>query len=113
LVVDSRTAFHWVPESFKVYLDIDPDVAIRRIMQDLAVNADRQKSEEAYKDLEEAKDRMVTRYASENKRYQDLYQLDPSLHENYDLVIDTGIPENNLEGVVKQIIKKYNIWLES
>ena len=113
LVVDSRTAFHWVPDSFKVYLDIDPDVAICRIMQDLAVNADRQKSEEAYKDLEEAKERMVTRYDSENKRYQDLYQLDPSQHANYDLVIDTGIPENNLEEVVQEIIDGYNAWLQS
>jgi cytidylate kinase len=112
-VVDSRTAFHWVPGSFKVYLDIDPDVAIRRIMQDLAVNVDRQKSEEAYKDLEEAKERMVTRYDSENKRYQDLYQLDPSQHTNYDLVIDTGIPENNLDEVVQEIIDAYNAWLQS
>jgi cytidylate kinase len=113
LVVDSRTAFHWVPESFKVYLDIDPDVAIRRIMQDLAVNADRQKSEEAYKDLEEAKERMVVRYTSENKRYQDLYQINPSRHENYDLVIDTGSPENSLETVVEKIIDAYREWLES
>jgi len=112
LVVDSRTAFHWVPESFRVYLDIDPDVAIRRIMQDLAVNADRQKSEEAYKNLEEAKEHMVTRYSSENKRYQDLYQLDPSQHENYDLIIDTGISTNNLDSVVTEIIEKYSTWIE-
>ena len=27
LVIDSRTAFHWIPESFKVFLKIDPHIA--------------------------------------------------------------------------------------
>ncbi|MFT5359742.1 MAG: cytidylate kinase [Candidatus Paceibacteria bacterium] len=112
LVADSRTAFHWVPDSFKVYLDIDPDTAIRRIMQDLVVNVDRQKSEEAYSGLEEAKERMLERYTSENKRYKDLYGIDPSQHDNYSLVIDTGLPENDLESVVNQIKDAYKKWVE-
>src|SRR3989344_7634663 len=24
LVIDSHTAFHWIPDSFKVFLDLDP-----------------------------------------------------------------------------------------
>jgi len=113
LVVDSRTSFHWIPDSFKVYLEIDSDIAIKRIMSDLATNIDRQKSEEDYQSLEEAKERMVIRYASENKRFEDTYNIDPSQHENYDLVIDTGKSENDLASVVEQITTAYKHWLES
>ena len=41
VVIDSRLGFYWIPESFKVYLDLDDDVATARIFKDITANASR------------------------------------------------------------------------
>jgi cytidylate kinase len=106
LIIDSRLAFHWIPDSFKVYLEIDPNIAAQRMFYDLETNPSRQKSEHT-KTLEEMKQMMAQRHASDVKRYQKLYGIDHTDHSNFDLVIDTGKPENDLDAVVKQVIDKY------
>jgi len=67
LIIDSRLAFHWIPESFKVYLEIDPDVAAKRMFYDLETNESRQKSEHA-KNIDEMKSKMIERHESDKKR---------------------------------------------
>ena len=113
IVLDSRMAFHFIPDSFKVYLKIDPDISIQRIFKDAQVNEDRKSSEVSYTDIKHVEEEMVARYNSENKRYKTLYDADPSNLENYDLVIDTGLPANNLDTVVKGITSEYHKWLAS
>ena len=106
LIIDSRLAFHWIPESFKVYLEIDPDVAAKRMFYDLETNESRQKSEHA-KNIDEMKSKMIERHESDKKRYHNLYNIDHTDHSNFDLVINTGLPENDLETVVKKILAAY------
>ena len=38
LVIDSRTAYHWIPESFKVYLDLPPEIGKIRTLNNLREN---------------------------------------------------------------------------
>ena len=106
LIIDSRLAFHWIPDSFKVYLDINPDVAAQRMFYDLETNESRQKSEHSL-NLEEMKKNMIERHESDVKRYQSLYNINHTDHAHFDLVIDTGLPENDLDTVVKKIISAY------
>ena len=106
LVIDSRLAFHWIPESFKVYLEIDPEIAAKRMFYDLETNESRQKSEHT-KNIEEMKSEMIERHESDKRRYKKLYDIDHTDHSNFDLVIDTGLPENDLDTVVKKIISAY------
>src|SRR3989339_534013 len=47
IVIDSRLAFHWIPESFKVYLDLPPAIAKERILNNLKENALRKQSEDS------------------------------------------------------------------
>lgn len=54
---------------------------------------------------------LEARFASENKRYKALYDIDPSNRSNYDLVIDTSTTP--LEEVVQQILTAYQTWLNS
>ena len=110
LVIDSRLAYHWIPDSFKVYLIIDADVAAERMFTDLKSNPDRQKSEQ-YASVDEMKAKMLERFESDQKRYKDLYNIDHTSLDNYDLVIDTGKTENNLESVIVQVVDSYNEWL--
>ena len=107
VVIDSRLAFHWIPDSFKVYLDLPPEIARERILNDLKVNKLRQESEIS-SNTEEIYEKIKERLESEKKRYQELYGVDHTDKSNYDLVIDTN--KNNLEEVVKIVIAEYKKW---
>jgi cytidylate kinase len=109
VVIDSRTAFHWIPESFKVYLDLPAEIAKERILQSLKEDKLRQQSEQA-KNSEEIFQKMHERFESEQKRYWDLYKINNKDMNQFDLVIDTN--KNNLEQVVDIIVEEYKKWRE-
>lgn len=106
-VIDSRTAYHWIPESFKVYLNLPTEVAMERVLDNLRENKLRQQSEQS-STSEEVFEKMKERFTSEQKRYWDLYKIDNTKKENFDLVIDTN--KNNLEQVVEIIVTEYKKW---
>lgn len=99
--------FGWyaVPESFKVYLKVDIDVAAKRAFEDAM-----RKSSEKFDTVEEQKQDMQKRYKLENERYLELYGVRKEDESNYDLVIDT----TNLtpEQVADKIEQEYTKWLE-
>jgi len=107
VVIDSRTAFRWIPESFKVYLELSPDIAKERILHSLKENKLREQSESATTS-EEVLEKMKERFESEQKRYWDLYKIDNTDKSQFDLVIDTN--KNNLEQVVDIIVLEYKKW---
>ena len=103
-IIDARLGWYAVPESFKVYLKVDIDVAAKRAFYDA-----KRKSSEEFETLEEQKANMQERYKLENERYWSLYKIHKEDESNYDLVIDT----TNLtpEEVACKIIEEYNKWL--
>jgi cytidylate kinase len=107
IVIDSRLAFHWIPESFKVYLNLPPEIAKERILNNLKVNALRKQSEDS-ENSEEIYKKIMKRLESEKKRYKDLYNIDHTNKSNYDLIIDTN--QNNLNQVVEIILRGYKNW---
>jgi cytidylate kinase len=108
IVIDSRTAYHWIPDSFKVYLDLSAEIAQERILNNLKVNKSRQQSEKE-STLDEVYKKMRERFESEQKRYWDLYKIDNTDKNNFDLIVDTE--KNNLEQVVEIVISEYKKWL--
>ncbi|MFA6519998.1 MAG: AAA family ATPase [Candidatus Paceibacterota bacterium] len=111
IVIDSRLAFHWIPESFKVYLDLPPEIAKERILNNLKENALRKQSEDS-SSPEEIHAKIDARLASERKRYKDLYGIENHTDKsNFDLVIDTN--KNNLEQVVELVVSEYRKWQEN
>lgn len=109
VVIDSRTAFHWIPQSFKVYLDLAPEIAKDRVVKSLKENALRSQSEQV-SSPEEAFQKMTERLESEQKRYWDLYKINNKDLSQFDLVIDTN--KNNLEEVVSMVLAEYQKWLK-
>jgi cytidylate kinase len=105
LIVDSRLAWFFIPESFKVFLKTDIKIAVRRIIDD------HQRQNEKYSSEEEAANDIAARKASENKRYMELYGADCSDLSNFNLVIDTSFitPEE----VAGMIMSGYRAWLIS
>jgi cytidylate kinase len=109
IVLDSRLGFHWIPDSFKVYLDLSPDIAKERILNSIKEDKLRGESEQA-KTSEEVFKKITERFLSEQKRYWNLYKIDNTDKNQFDLVIDTN--KNNLREVVQIIVSEYKKWVE-
>lgn len=110
VVIDSRTAYHWIPESFKVYLDLPVEIAKQRVLNSLKENKLRQQSEGSTT-IEEVYEKMIERFESEQKRYWDLYKINNKNMTQYDLVVDTN--KNNLVEVVDIVVTEYKKWREN
>lgn len=82
-VVDSRMAWFFLPDSFKVYLKTAVEVSAARILNDPKRNS------EQYRSLEEAIQKILARKQSENDRFLQKYGADCANLDNFDLVIDT------------------------
>ena len=104
-VIDARLGWYAVPESYKVYLKTDINVAAER-----AFNDSERKDTESFATVEEQKKDMILRYELENKRYFELYGVHKEDMSNYDLVIDTT--ELMPEQVADMIIEGYEKWLK-
>lgn len=102
LLYDSRMAWHFAVNSFKVYLYVDVEVAARRILRD------GRGSVETYRDLDDAVSQLNGRMNAENQRYKELYQVDNFDFSNYDVVIDTE--KRSPEEVAGIIMREYEIY---
>lgn len=111
IVIDSRLGFYWIPESFKVYLDLDADVAVARIFRDANMNTLRSESGEGSTSMEDVMDQVEERMQSERARFKKLYGVNPYSIEHFDLVIDTA--RHSPQTVALTIFDTYKKWLTS
>jgi cytidylate kinase len=93
IIFDSRLAWHFVPESFKVFVDVNDDEMISRL-----VNSNRE-GKEKYDNPIEAK-----------KRYQKIYGVDNSDLSQFDFVIDSS--NKTAEEVEAEIWKSYQDFVQ-
>lgn len=104
-IIDARLGWYAVPESFKVYMTVDIDVAAKR-----AFNDQDRKSSECFDTVEEQKADIQKRYKIENERYDKLYHVRKDDMSNYDLVIDTTkLTPQETADIIKEAYLK---WLE-
>ena len=82
-VVDSRLAWHFLPNSLKVCLQIDTKVAAKRIW------AEKGRVSEHYTSEQETLKYLEKRYELEQAHFIKNYQLDITNKKQFDLVIDT------------------------
>jgi cytidylate kinase len=106
LVIDSRMAWHWMPYSFRVYLELDLAVAAERIIT--SMDEARRHVEHIPNHPAEYAVLLENRLASETKRYMILYQVNPYDTRNYDLVIDTAL--HDIATVETMILAAYTSW---
>ena len=95
-VMDARLGWHFIPDSVKVFLEVDPLVGAQRIFEA------RRQSEVENVTLEQTQLAVHDRTESERKRYIDYYGVDYGDHDNYDLVIDTS--KRPIDQVVEGIL---------
>lgn len=83
IVFDSRLAWHFAVDTFKVFVSVSINEAARRVFNDNRGDV------ETYSSVEDAKRQLTDRANTENVRYHDLYNLDYFRLSNYNLVIDS------------------------
>ena len=111
IVIDSRLGFYWIPESFKVYLDLDIQVATVRIFKDAMSNNMRTKGGELANSLDTVAKQVKVRMDTEQQRFKNLYGIDPYNSEHFDLVIDTS--RHSPQTVALTIFDTYRRWLKT
>jgi cytidylate kinase len=102
IIFDSRLAWNFVEQSFKVFLSVSLSVAANRVLND------NRGKEEQYKDIDEARKLLAARAETENKRYKDMYNLNYFDFNNYNLVIDsTCCTSEKIASVIMEEAKRY------
>lgn len=106
-VIEGRLSWRFIPSSFKIFLDCEPNEAARRVFE-----ARRSKSlpdrldEPAYANVEETRRELDERTASDVRRYAKYYGVDYRDPSHYDLVLDTTAmpgPEATAEAILKNL----------
>ncbi len=111
IIVDSRLGFYWIPESFKVFLDLDMDVATARIFSDSTENASRASGAGRASTIGEVAKQVQERVANEQRRYRSMYGVDPYNTQHFDLVINTS--RHSPQTVALTVFDFYKKWLTS
>ena len=104
IIFDSRTAWHFIPKSFKVFLDIDEEEQISRL-----INSGR--TDEIVKlSREEARASLNERWNLENERYMMIYGINNCNPNSYDLVLNTT--NLTIEETGEKIMSAYREYVE-
>ena len=83
LIFDSRMAWHFAVDTFKVFLTIDPTVAAERVMKN------QRGAEERYESVEDARAGLIKRGDVERERFMQIYGVDYFDPNNYNVIVDT------------------------
>ncbi len=104
-IIEGRLSWHFIPHSYKVFLDCEPREAARRILESKNYRVD----ETLPDSLDQAQEVIEKRIASDVRRYRDIYGLDYREPSHYDLFLDTSAspgPENTV-GRIREALKTH------
>jgi CMP/dCMP kinase len=105
VVITSRTAFHFLPESFKVYLDVSTREGARRALEDRHERANEVGARPTIPTIMRLQRQRVR---SDTRRYQKLYGIDIFQRKHYDFVLNTTrIP---IPTMVRDVAQAYRKW---
>ncbi len=99
LVFDSRMAWHFAKNTFKIFLTIDAMEAAVRVMKC------QRGEEERYTDINDACEKLVERSRVERERFIEIYGVDYYDYNNFNIVIDTT--HRTPEEIVNIIMENY------
>lgn len=111
IVIDSRLGFYWIPESFKVYLDLNMEIATVRIFKDTVSNNMRSSVSGGLTSLNDVSRQVQARMLNEQSRFRKLYGVDPYDLAHFDFIIDTS--RQNPQSVAIAVFDTYKKWLDT
>jgi cytidylate kinase len=107
-VIEGRTSWHFIPQSFKIFLDVDEKIGAERILKDLETNLKRNETTKKVETLAEMIKKNQERKMSDTLRYQKYFKINAYNPNNFDLVIDTSYlsPEDAFEKVYQAVVER-------
>ncbi len=101
IIIDSVLGFHFIPNSLKVFIDVDPKIAGERVFKDQRPDEPRVSS------IEEATEMLMSRPKINDERYKKYYGISYMDRSQYDLVIDSSnmTPEEVADKIIEAIKK--------
>ena len=105
LIFDSRMAWHFARDTFKIFLTIDPSEAARRVM------LNPRGEEEKYSSVEDARNGLIARGNVERERFMDIYGVDYFDNNNYNLIVDTT--SRTPDEIVRIIMESFELYCSS
>lgn len=96
IILESRLGFFCQPHAFKVFLDVQDEIASERILGD-------KRSTDSYDNANSALEATKTRNLKDQERYQKLYNINLRDPAHYDCFIDTSslTPDQVCEKILK------------
>jgi cytidylate kinase len=94
-VIEGRTAYHFIPHSLKIFLDVDEKIGAERILFDIKSGSQRYEA----KKVDTPDDLLKctkARMKSDQRRYQKYYKQNVFDPKHFDLIVDTShlsVPE--------------------
>ncbi len=90
VLVEGRVQYHFLPESTKIYVWVEPRTGAERIWKDLQdQETATRRNQVMASSVDEVLKNSADREAGDAQRYLKLYNTDHRLKENYDFVVDT------------------------
>ena len=107
-VIEGRTSWHFIPHSFKIFLDVNEKIGAERILHDLETNENRNETTKKVETLEEMIEKNHQRKTSDTLRYQKYFNIDAYNPNNFDLVIDTSYlsPSEVFDKIYQAVLAK-------
>lgn len=87
-IIEGRTSWHFIPQSFKIFLGVKIDEAAKRIFAALQENQERNE-DSGMNSLADVLESLKKRRESDKKRYQQYFKIDVFDLSHFDYVLDT------------------------
>jgi len=110
-IAEGRTAAHFIPDSIKIFVDVDLRVGAERILKDLTEKGQKSvRNETSAVTVEGQMKLLKERNASDAERYKKYYGIDIADKKMYDLWLDTSdmSPEQVYEKIAS-FVRSYRV----
>ncbi len=109
-IIEGRTSWHFIPNSFKIYLEVNKEEGAKRILKHLQEDNERNEDKELV-DKESVLESLIKREKSDAYRYQKYYDIDVHDKSHYDYVLDTSnlSAEETFYKILKEINRKIGL----
>lgn len=105
-VIEGRTSWHFIPHSFKIFLDVSFEEGARRIFNDLQKDSSRNEGNNL-KTYEDVLNSLKNRRESDKKRYEKYYQINVFDQSHYNLYLNaTNLSIEQVFDKIWAVIKK-------
>ncbi|MFH0956069.1 MAG: cytidylate kinase family protein [Candidatus Falkowbacteria bacterium] len=108
-IIESRTAWHFLPESIKIFIDVNEKIGAERVFAELKKH-DKRNEDKKLNTLRAVLTSHRQRKQSDNKRYQKYYNLKVFDKNNYDFILDTT--NLNKKQVFDKVYSYLKNWLK-